>query len=284
MARVLRNEDYYNYIQEKNLNQVIESNWTLVRDVEQAAQQEMAGYLEQRYIKDEILTNTQAFSTTAVYYGKNLVYYTETAFSVTSNYSTGNRVSYNENIYEANQNVTASAWNAAEWDLICEDNLLFYVTLPEAEYDNEEEYEAGDVVWYNNKTWTARSSITGILPTTANAAYWTEGATYSITGDYPDDDSVWTQGDNRNPLIVMRLIDIVLYHLHKRLTGMNFPDIRKEAYDGNSPAQVGGAIGWLKQIAAGKVNVDLPEILPNQNLSVNWGNSGGSTTFTSNTY
>ncbi len=284
MARVLRNEDYYNYIQEKNLNQVIESNWTLVRDVEQVAQQELVGYLEQRYIKDEILTNTQSFSLTAVYYGKNLVYYTEPAFSVSANYSTGDRRSYLGNIYEANQNITASAWNASEWDLICEDNLLFYVTLPEDEYDNEEEYETGNVVWYNNKTWTARANIKGILPTTANAAYWTEGLTYSITGDYPDDDTLWTQGDNRNPLIVMRLIDIALYHLHKRLTGMNFPDIRKEAYDGNSPAQIGGAIGWLKQIAAGKVNVDLPEIIPNQNLSVNWGNSGGTTTFTSNTY
>lgn len=284
MARLLRNEDYFNYIQEKNLNQVIDQNWTLVQDVEQAAQQEMVGYLEQRYIKDEILTNTSAFSITAVYYGKNLVYYTEPAFNVASNYSTGDRVSYDGDIYEANQNVTASVWNATEWDLICEDNLLYYVTLPEDEYDHDETYSIGDVVWYQNKTWTALAAVTGILPIASNAAYWNDEGTYSITGDYPEDDTVWTQGDNRNPLIVMRLIDIVLYHLHKRLTGMNFPDIRKEAYDGNSPAQVGGAIGWLKQIAAGKVNVDLPEIIPNQNLSVNWGNSGGSTTFTSNTY
>lgn len=284
MARLLRNEDYFNYIQEKNLNQVIESNWTLVRDVEQAAQQELVGYLEQRYIKSEILTDTTEFDPTAVYYGKNLVYYTEAAFSIASNYSSGDRVVYSGNIYEANTNVVASAWDASEWDLICEDNLLFYVTLPEDEYDNVAEYETGDVVWYQNKTWTARTSLSGIVPTTDNSSYWTEGATYSITGDYPDDDSVWTQGDNRNPLIVMRLIDIVLYHLHKRLTGMNFPDIRKEAYDGNSPAQVGGAIGWLKQIACGKVNVDLPPILPDQNLSVNWGNAGGNTTFTSNTY
>lgn len=282
MARLLRNEDYTKYIKERNLLQVLEDSWVIAQDVEQAAQQEMIGMISQRYLTDEIFTNTTQYDSTLVYYGKNLVYYTETAFSATTVYTLGQRVSREGNIYSSISGSAAHAWNASEWGFVCVDNKLYYVKLPQDEFDFEAEYVTGNIVWYKNKTYTAKTAITGIVPT--NTGFWTAGATYSITGTYPTDDTVWTKGDNRNPLVVMRLIDITLFHLHKRIPAMNFPDIRKEAYDGNSPSQQGGAIGWLKRIQKGEENLSAPAKLPYQNLSMNWGNGDGSTVFVSNTY
>lgn len=71
----------------------------------------------------------------------------------------------------------------------------------------------------------------------------------------------------------MRLIDITLYHLHSRINPRNIPDLRKDRYDGNRDAQTLGAIGWLKQVAAGKINADLPNIVPEQGLAMRYGTS-----------
>lgn len=283
MARLLRNDDYISYIQEENMLQIIESNWTLVEDVEQAGQREMYGYLNQRYITDEIFTNTSAFSMTATYYGKNLVYLTATAYSASSTYALNVLTKQAGNIYYCSTAIpVAEAFNAAHWTLLGADGAMFYVKLPNNEYNPDSTYVSGNIVWYADKTYTAKSTVKGVLPT--EAQFWTEGSTYTVSEVGTGNTSKWTAGDNRNPLIVMRLIDITLFHIHSRISPRNVPDLRRQRYDGDSPAQIGGAIGWLKQIAEGKVNVDLPERLPEQNLAINWGNSGGGTTFYPNTY
>lgn len=282
MARLLRNADYSKYIQDDNLLQVIEDNWTLVQDVEQAAQAEMYGYLAQRYLTSQIFTNTSAFDLTATYYGKNLVYLTAQAYSALAIYPLNTLTLHNGSVYYCSiAIIVAEVFNIAHWTLLGVDQALFYVALPQNEFDYFTTYILGDVVWYANKTYTAKSTVKGILPT--NSQFWTEGSVYSISG-IGTQDVKWIQGDNRNQLIIMRLIDITLFHIHSRINPRNIPDLRKERYDGNSPAQVGGAIGWLKQISHGVVNVDLPEILPTENMAVNWGNAGGTNMFTQNTY
>jgi phage gp36-like protein len=57
-------------------------------------------------------------------------------------------------------------------------------------------------------------------------------------------------GDDRNPLIVMYMIDIVLYHIFSAVTPRNVPQIRMDRYD--------AAINWLKAVAKGTINPDLP--------------------------
>lgn len=282
MPRLLINEDYLKYIQEKNLLQIVEDNYTIAHDVEQVAQQEIAGYLKQRYITTEVFTNTGSFDLSAVYYGKNLIYFHPTPFNETTTYALDDVMSRNGLVYQAPGAISAGPFNVTDWTERCSDGLFFYITLPEDEFDIDTTYEIDDVVWWQDTTYTARVKMSGILP--SNSSFWTEGAEYSVTGEYPWNDSIWTQGDNRNPLIIMWMLDITLHHLHKRLNYRNFPVERKEAYDGNSPAQIGGAIGRLKQIARGEFNIDLPQVLPVQNLEINWGNSGGAATFKSNTY
>ena len=97
------------------------------------------------------------------------------------------------------------------------------------------------------------------------------GTTYYFTGKLPTDTAYWTKGDNRNPQIKMYLIDIMLYHLCSRINPRNIPELRNIRYDGASPSQIGGAIGWLKSIEKGKVNLNSPEIVPTTGRSIVWG-------------
>lgn len=280
MARLLRNNDYLRLIQSDNLAQIIESNEQVKLDVEQAAQAEMISYLSQRYVVSDIFTNTTEFDVAATYRGKNLVEFTAATYASASTYNIGDYVVYTGYVYKCNTNATTGAWNASKWDVVCIDKQLYYVTLPEAEFDYETTYSIGDVVWYQNYTYTCAVACVNIKPT--ETAYWTVGTEYTITGDYPDDDTKWTLGDNRNQQIVLFLIDITLYHLHSRINPRNVPDLRKERYNGNSPTDSGGALGWLKSVALAKVNADLPEIAPEQGLSMRYGNSATSITPSNN--
>lgn len=282
MARLLRQLDYERAIASDNLDQVVGSNYNILIDVEQAAQLTMIGHLKQRYQTDKVFSNTSSFTLTATYKGNNLVEYTEATFSATTVYLTAQRVVYNGNIYSSIAGSAAHAFLLSEWTLICADKLLFYVTLPNTEYNNTTTYAVGDIVWYENITYTCNAPIIGILPT--NTGYWTTGSLYSITNIYPTDLTKWTQGDNRNQEIVMYLLYICLYNLHCRINPRNIPDLRKELYDGNIASQIGGAIGWLKNVAAGKISADIPEILPEQGLSITWGNSNGNNIAPINTY
>jgi hypothetical protein len=271
MARLLRDLDYLRVIQSDNLAQIIESNQQTKLDVEQSAQSEMIGYLTQRYITNQIFTDTKLFDITATYNGKQLVEWTAPTFSATTVYTTGQYVLQNGYIYKSIAGSTAHAFLATEWTQICLDKTLFYVFYPQPEYSNTTTYNVADIVFYNNIQYTCLVSSVGILPT--NTQFWAAGSAYTVSGTYPDNTTKWQQGDNRNQQIVMYLLDITLYHLHSRINPRNVPDLRKERYDGNSPTQSGGAIAFLKRVASGDVTADLPQILPQQGMSIRYGSA-----------
>lgn len=56
--------------------------------------------------------------------------------------------------------------------------------------------------------------------------------------------------EERNPVILMYLIDIILYHLHSNISPRNIPELRGIRYE--------AAINWLKMVAKGSINPDLP--------------------------
>ena len=56
--------------------------------------------------------------------------------------------------------------------------------------------------------------------------------------------------DERNPLIVLYMIDIALYHLFSAVASRNVPQIRMDRYD--------AAVAWLKMVSKGQLNPDLP--------------------------
>lgn len=271
MARLLRDLDYLRVIQADSLSQIIESNQQTKLDVEQSAQSEMIGYLTQRYITNQIFTDTKVFDIAATYNAKQLVEWTAPTFSATTVYLIDDFIVYNGYIYKSIAGSTAHAFLAAEWTQICADKSLFYAKTPNPDYSNTTTYNVGDQVFYNNIVYECLVSCLGILPT--NSQFWLNISTYSVTGSYPDDNKFWQQGDNRNQQIVMYLLDITLYHLHSRINPRNVPDLRKERYDGNSPTQSGGAIAFLKRVASGDVTADLPQILPQQGMSIRYGSA-----------
>ena len=280
MSRLLVNTDYLRAIQDESLQQIIEENEQIKLDVEQSAQSEMISYLTQRYKVSEVFTNTTEFSISTVYYAKNLVYYTAPAFSASTVYTINQRVSYLGNIYNSIAGSAAHVFNASEWTLICKDRAFFYVTLPNDEFDLETTYAIGDIVWYENKNYTCATACVGIVPgATGSTAFWGAGVSYSVTAVLPSDVTKWTEGDNRNQLIVQHLLNITLYWLHLRINPRNVPDHRKIAYDGNGDIKnAGSALNWLKSVASGDINADLPEIQPQQGMSIRYGSANNSTT------
>lgn len=65
---------------------------------------------------------------------------------------------------------------------------------------------------------------------------------------------IFTQtGNDRNPLLIMYLIDITLYHLFSAITPRNVPQIRMDRYD--------MAIRWLDKVRKGDIDAGLPLIV-----------------------
>lgn len=56
--------------------------------------------------------------------------------------------------------------------------------------------------------------------------------------------------EDRNPVILMYMIDIILYHIHSNISPRNIPELRGIRYE--------AAINWLKMVAKGTLNPDLP--------------------------
>lgn len=271
MPRLLRTKDYYTQIQQDNLLQVIEENETVLLAIEQAAQQELASYLTQRYDVTKIFTDTTEFDITATYYGNNLIEYTAPTYSTGSTYSAETRIVYSDNVYKALSATTGGTFISDQWELLCEDKTLYHAKLPADAYSHTTVYSLGDVVFWNDKTYTALTeSISATVPD-LYPALWGDGTEYSFTGFFPENTTYFTKSDNRPALLVMYLIDCVLYHLHCRISPANIPVHRLVRFDGNTEKQTGGVMGWLKKVAAGEINAALPEILPTQGNRFSWG-------------
>ena len=273
MARLLTNFDFLKQIQSDNLLQIIESNYQFLRDAEQAAQAEMIGYLVQRYETERVFTNTSVYSPSVVYKGNNLVYLDAAAYNVSTTYLTGQLALQAGNVYSSIAGNAPGAFNVNQWNLLGAQNSFFYALYPFPLFVYGNAYVTGNKVWYKDSVYTATANNTNILPTAGGQ--WSAGVPYSFSGQLPTNATYWLSGDNRNQLIVMYLIDVTLYHLHSRINPRNVPDLRKERYNGNSPTDSGGALAWLKRVASGDVTADLPNIAPQQGVSISWGVSEG---------
>lgn len=58
-------------------------------------------------------------------------------------------------------------------------------------------------------------------------------------------------GDARNAEVVMYMIDLALYHLHSRINPGQVPQLRSDRYQ--------DAVNWMKAVASGKLEPDLPK-------------------------
>lgn len=120
----------------------------------------------------------------------------------------------------------------------------------------------------------------GTLPT--NATYFTKidllaNVTTIPVGAPLTDTTIWLKGDNRNGNLIRCMIDIVLYHLCP-LNPRFLTEYRAIRYNGNTSKEQGGAVGWLKQLAAGEVSIDAPTYAnTDQGNSIVWGSGSKQT-------
>lgn len=71
-----------------------------------------------------------------------------------------------------------------------------------------------------------------------------------LNGDFDVESIFGETGADRNPVVVMYLMDMTLYHLHARLAHVQMPKTREERYK--------RAISWLEMVNTGKLTPDLP--------------------------
>lgn len=175
-------------------------------------------------------------------------------------------VGSNNNIYQATAATLLNpVTTPADWDLMAANNTLFYNSYPYAPYNGDIVYQINTQIVFVGSIYKAvKTVVPGMQPLradgTVNTDWWALiGTAGTTTGVLPSDTANWTAGDNRDQQTVQHCVDICLYHLHARINPRNIPELRMVRYDGNGPDQKGGAIGWLKNVAAGKLNANIPQ-------------------------
>lgn len=99
---------------------------------------------------------------------------------------------------------------------------------------------------------SVRSAISGNADSVfdkAELAAISEVSSY-LSGRYDTTAIFSATGDDRNPILKTYLVDIMLYHIHSRITPNAIPEIREKRYK--------TAIEWLKMVASDMLNPDLP--------------------------
>lgn len=112
------------------------------------------------------------------------------------------------------------------------------------DYDETKPFITGDYVCFENEVYLATSDNSGSVPS-----------------ESPD---VWTQSDPRFSLLISIIIDMTLYHLHKRINPRKVPELRTNAYN--------EAIKWLNDIRNNKENPNFP-LLESGSQYIPWGSN-----------
>lgn len=264
MGFLLKN-DYIAYIQEKNLNQIIESDDEYLERCERRSIDTIKGYLRQRHDLTNAFINPVVWSpATSTYTTQSLVYLYAAPYVNTAAYTTNALAEYRGNVYICIQNGTDKIADSNYWTLIGAMYELFYGNTDSAHslYDYRYLYKAGDKVFYSGKNYTAKSSHSKVKPDDPDqgALYWTDNGAYQISaGTLPTNSTKWVQGDNRNAELLGAAIDITVFHAHKRISPRNVPELRIIAYQ--------DAMKWLSDASHGKTDPYLPIIEPREDQS-----------------
>lgn len=196
-------------------------------------------------------------------------------FDYQANYVIGDKIYWKGKVYVCKQNSVTLNQNA-QLQYSTYDNLPNNNSFPDK--------DSGFNQWGTGVDY----SLSGLLPTAVPGDYtaWSSVTTYTVgdrvsfdsqifqaivnsTDVSPDSDITkwqpvsWSAGDNRNPSIVERYVDITLYKLHKGIAPRNIPDLRVKAYD--------DAINDLDKWADGRITLALPKLQPFHGNKIRFG-------------
>ena len=125
------------------------------------------------------------------------------------------------------------------------DTSAIFMTI--SDYESTRPVKAGDFIHEDGKIYRALEDQTGVSPSESVAS---ENPTFVLD-------------DPRNPIIVLRMVYITLYHAHKALPGSQIPKLRIDDYD--------ISIRWLEKVASGLLNPLLPVTEEGDNYLVAYG-------------
>lgn len=133
----------------------------------------------------------------------------------TITYAEGNQVIFGGILYEALQAATGQE--------------------PPAPYADGTNYSINDKVIANGQTYTCIQVTTGVEHPT-DPAFWTLDANL-----------YWILSTKRNPYLVLVLVDMVLYHIHSRISPNNIPKLRLDRYQ--------EALDWIHEVSMGRATL-----------------------------
>ena len=281
----LTNKDYW-VIQDKQLGQLIQQNPANLVAAQNTAQEELTSYLVQRWDCSFEFRNTNVYNTGKIYLPGDRIILDFPIYSTTVSYNIGNTIISNGTAYVAISNTFPGAFDPTKWLSIGNQYDMFTGNYPYPQFNEKSVYLVGDQVYWNGYVYTATANTTiqsresmiqyanisdiplpNVFPDSpqnADATYWGNKTAYSIpVNTSPQNTAYWTIGDSRSQQMVMYMTDIAIFHLHRAISPMNIPEMRKTAYK--------DAIGWLKSCSLGNVTPNLPEKQPQQGLKFRWG-------------
>lgn len=282
----LRDKDYDSLIQAENLSQILSNDAVIKASCANIAQAEAISYLSQKYSVKEEFTETLPFNNSAIYNAGDRVELNFPAYNPLLTYSLNSLITFSGKAYKNTTAITVpEAFNTTKWFFIGNQYDIYFVTYPAPLFDYRAFWAVGKDVFWRNKVYTNKVQTnpishysalqSGLLENIGSInvfpddpqnglAYWGTGTAYTLlAGTLPSDATKWTLGDNRNPQMVMILIDIALFHMHSRISPRNIPQLRKDRYE--------GALEWLKMVAHGEITATLPILQPLRGNRIRWG-------------
>ena len=181
-------------------------------------------------------------------------------FDYKTNYNEGQIVWFEDTIYQAKQSVKGTTPGDSQ-------NLDLRYGIPSVTmgHSNADPF-LSFYNWNQNPLPKVNTNYWSVYEGHVNNVFTATSAnlsTYYFSGFTPDNSLYWTKGDNRNHQIKLYMIDAVLFHLLSRLNPRNVSELRETRYK--------TVIDWLKNVQKGKVELDVPIIVPTQGGSIRWG-------------
>jgi hypothetical protein len=259
-------------------------------------------YLAAKYDLDSEFTDTLPYDPTKTYGANNRVTIDFTAWVAGTQYVQGDCRINDGYGYQCLTDNNDAIFTPGNWLRLGLQYEIFYVPQPYPIFQLQLGqqvgscvpglYKAGDKAYWRGHTYTALQGtpvtsqnniqyLTYADQPTANVfpddprqgnIYWLDNGAYTIEVNTPPGNEAWTKGDNRSQKIMMNVIDMALFWLHKRITPNNIPEVRFRAYDDVKK--------WLTQSKDALIKPSLTEKQPEQGKRI----YGGSDTKEINSY
>lgn len=277
--------DYLLKIQTRDLDQILSSVDALRTSTERATITEIKSKLAQKYDVSKEFRDTKVFSITEAYKAGQLVYLNASAYSASATYAVDTMVLQAGNVYYCLTPITVGeAFTSSKWQLLGAQYQYFYVTMPQEPFNIYSNYSKTDKTFYNGRVYTCLIPsatpthqgdlqagntfdipLTNYFPDTVNygVKQWGTGVAYTVTGVWPTDETKYTEGDNRNAVLVEIAIYLTIYKLSPRISPHNVPDIWVKNFD--------DSVRLLKDYAHGEYQLDIPLLQPRQGATIRMG-------------